>query len=150
MKKIVFFILLIPTLAKTQCIGGSCQRENSLFSPVFIVDNSFKYFQPSGFSGIGLYGGIWAGSLGFVVGGVDSKEADKKNARRDLTFGIMTRIHLFDENVQVIPFLNVGTNNYQDAGIRVGYKIGSGSYLSAMSSITMHYGMSVIVTISKN
>jgi hypothetical protein len=149
MKKILLLLLMSPVIAKSQCIGGSCEREGSKFSFTFQVDNSLRYYQPSGFSGIGVYAGVWAGSLGFVVGGVDSRSSTKFSARRDLTFGMMTRIHLFEDNLQLVPFFNVGTNNYQDAGLRIGYKVSQGIYAGVMTSLTMNYGITISATVHK-
>jgi len=90
---------------------------------------------------------FWVGSLGFTIGGVDSKQNSQVSARRDLVFGLMTRIRFLEEKLQAVPFLDVGTNNYQDLGLRLGYKIGRGTYLGAMSSLTMHYGLSLTVSV---
>lgn len=150
-KAITILFLLLSMYAKSQCIDGVCvgHGEGANISPVFLVDNSFKYFQPSGFAGIGIHAGVWVGTLGFTIGGVDSKMNSKSSARRELAFGLMTKIVFLQEKIQAIPFFNIGTNNYQDAGIRIGYKVGEGTYVGAMTSVTMHYGLSVTVAIDK-
>lgn len=153
MKNIIIIIVCFFCLkANSQCIDDVCfgHGDGAKVTANFLVDNSFKFYQPSGFAGIGIHAGIWVGSLGFTIGGIDSKLNSQTPASRELAFGLMTRILFFEEKIQAIPFLNIGSNNYQDAGLRIGYKIGRGTYLGAMTSVTMHYGLSLSVSIEKN
>lgn len=153
MKKLLIAILVMAAIqTKAQCIDGVCfgHGEGAKVTAAFLVDNSFKFYQPSGFAGIGIHAGVWVGSLGFTIGGIDSKLNSQTPARRELAFGLMTRIMFLEEKLQAVPFFNIGTNNYQDAGIRLGYKIGHGTYLGAMTSVTMHYGLSLTVSVERN
>lgn len=153
MKNILIAIMLLASIkSNAQCIGGVCYGpgEGAKITAAFIVDNSFKFYQPSGFAGIGIHAGVWVGSLGFTIGGIDSKKNTQSNARRDLAFSMMTRVRFLNEKIQAVPFFSVGTNNYQDVGLRLGYKIGRGTYLGAMSSINLHYGLSLTVSVESN
>lgn len=71
MKKLIFAILLLATIQSSaqQCYLGSCDLPK--VTAAVVVDNSFKYYQPSGFSGFGIHAGVWVGWLGFTIGGVE-------------------------------------------------------------------------------
>lgn len=154
MKKLIL-ILILFTITKTnaQCFNGFCVSKSGEGATIvgnFIVDNSLKYYQPSGFSGIGVHGGVWVNSLGFTIGGVDSKVSDKSSATRSLVFTMMARAKFFDEKIQFITFFAVGNNNYQDIGARIGYKIFPNTYAGAVFGHQMHYGLSLSVSLTKN
>ena len=146
-------MLLASIQSKSQCFNGFCVTKSGEGATIvgnFLVDNSLKYYQPSGFSGIGVHGGVWVNSLGFTIGGVDSRVSEKRNATRNLVFTMMARGHFFQEAVQVIPFFAVGNNNYQDIGVRIGYRIFPNTYAGTVFSYTMHYGISLSVSLTKN
>jgi len=59
MRNILFFFLIIYSIqSKSQCVDGICIRQGAPITAAFIVDNSFKFYQPSGFAGIGIHAGI--------------------------------------------------------------------------------------------
>lgn len=146
-------MLLAAIKSNAQCFNGFCVAKSGEGATIvgnFLVDNSLKYYQPSGFSGIGVHGGVWVNSLGFTIGGVDSRVSEKRNATRNLVFTMMARGHFFQESIQVIPFFAVGNDNYQDAGVRIGYRIFPNTYAGAVFSYTMRYGLSLSVSLTKN
>lgn len=153
MKTIIFCLaLLAATTTQAQCLGGLCKRpfgEGATITASMIVDNSFRYYQPSGFAGIGVHAGVWVNNMGFTLGYVESKVSEKANARRDLAFTMQARALFFEERIQAIPFFAVGSNNYQDAGLRVGYRIFNNTYVGLVGGYQMKYGLSVTVSTGK-
>lgn len=147
MKKVLFTLILLCAIqAHSQCIDGVCRREGASITASMIVDNSFRYYQPSGFAGIGVHAGVWAGSLGATIGYVESKANEKTAARRELAFTLQTKIMFLEERIQAVPFLAVGSNNYQDIGLRIGYKVYANTYIGIVGSYQMKYGLSVAVS----
>ena len=63
MKTIILAILLLASIpSKAQlCYLGSCEKPS--VTAAVIIDNSFKYYQPNGFSGFGIHAGVWIGWL---------------------------------------------------------------------------------------
>lgn len=148
MKKIILILLLFPLLSKSQsCYLGSCEK--SQVTAAVIIDNSFKYYEPTGFSGFGVHAGIWIDWLGFTIGGVESKVNAKTPATREAVFTMMGRYQILEDKIQVSPFFTIGTNNCQDVGIRVGYKVYNGIYVGAVGSRLMKYGLSIQVSVNR-
>lgn len=142
----MLFLILYCIQGKAQCFNNYCISKNGeerIITGVLNVDNSLKFYQPSGFAGIGIHVGAWFRNIGLTVGGVDSKVGDKYKATRCAVVTLMTRIVILDDKIQTIGFIAAGTNNYQDIGIRTGYKVGKGIYAGVMTSFTMKYGLSL-------
>lgn len=147
MKKVFFvFCLIIALQSKSQCVG-SCEPVK--VTAAVVIDNSFKYYGPTGFSGFGVHAGVWINWLGFTIGGVESKVNANTPATREAVFTMMGRYQLLEDKIQVSPFFSIGTNNCQDVGIRVGYKVYNGIYVGAVGSRLMKYGLSIQVSVNK-
>lgn len=136
-------VLLLPIFTWGQSVYSSEFTDKKVKLNVQI-DNSFKYYQPSGFSGIGVHAGIWIKDFGFTLGGADTKKNKLVNARRDLMVSVMQKFELND--FQFIPFYSVGTNKYFDLGLRIGYKVYEGIYIGGMSSLNLKYGLTISIT----
>lgn len=148
---------------KTNRIASETDEPNVTFG--FIGEYSLKYAHPSGFSGVSVYAGMWAGSdpnwpgIGLFIGYVESKWKDGQKlnsqgsvieqypATREAAFRLSIRQKLFKETVQVVPFFSVGTNNFQDIGILAGVKIQQGTYVNIFTSRMLHYGIGVTASI---
>lgn len=79
---------------------------------------------------------------------------NEKHKPRDNQFGITWcvkcgRYQFLEDKIQVSPFFSIGTNNCQDVGIRVGYKVFNGIYVGAIGSRLMKYGLSISVSVNK-
>jgi hypothetical protein len=152
MKKLITILLLLPLLSTAQsCVWGGGKSgggEPAKITANVQVDNSFKYYQPSGFSGIGIHAGVWFGNLGLTLGGTDTRRDYSVYARRDLVVSIMQRVLLFEERLQLMPFFSAGTNSYSDLGFRAGWKVYDGIYVGGMTSVNMKYGLSVSVSVN--
>ena len=148
MKTIILAILLLASIpSKAQlCYLGSCEKPS--VTAAVIIDNSFKYYQPNGFSGFGIHAGVWIGWLGFTLGGVESKVNSTTPATREAVFTMLGRYQFLNEKIQVSPFFSVGTNNCQDVGIRAGYRVYDGIYVGGVASRLMKYGVSVSVSVN--
>jgi hypothetical protein len=151
MKKILLILLLAATSQiNAQCWSGSQPFKAGIgpnITAALIVDKSLRYYQ-SGFSGLGVHAGIWIDGIGFTLGAVESKINKNTPATRELAFTILGRYTAFDEKIQFVPFFAVGSDNFQDVGIRVGYRIDDGVYLGLLASRTMQYGFSVAVSLN--
>ena len=154
MKKLLFAFMLLATIkSSAQCWTGSTpydkRGEGSQVTAAVIIDNSLHYWQPSGFGGFGLHAGVWIDWIGLTVGGVESKMSEKAIATRAATFSILGRYTAFEEKVQIVPFFTVGTDNFQDVGIRIGYRLFDGVYLGGVASRSMKYGLNFCVSVNK-
>ena len=149
MKKLLIILLLLPigTIAQS-CVWGDNSGEAPKITLNLQFENSFRYYQPSGFSGIGVHAGVWFGDLGITLGGAYTRKDESVFARRDVMVSIMQRILLFEERVQITPFFSAGTNNYSDIGCRIGYKIHNGVYVGGMTSVNMKYGLNVSISVN--
>lgn len=148
MKKLIFAILLLAlnkSIAQ-QCFRGSCGSPN--VTAAVIIDNSLRYYGPTGFSGFGVHAGVWVDWLGFTAGGVESKINAETIATREAVFTMLGRYTLANEKVQISPFFSVGTNNFQDIGIRAGWYILNSAYVGVVASRTMHYGITIMVSVN--
>jgi hypothetical protein len=155
MKQLILaFMLLVTVKSNAQCWGGTTPTKSygSGFSPnitaAVVIDKSMKYY-PSGFAGFGVHAGVWIDWLGFTVGGVESKVGEKSEARRDLVFTMSGRYKFIDDKLQISPYFAVGSNNYQDIGIRAGWYVLNSAYIGAFVGRTQHYGISIMVSLDK-
>jgi hypothetical protein len=148
MKNLLFAFMLLAIQSNAQCWKGSPRKASvgPKITASLIIDKSMKYY-PSGFSGFGVHTGVWIDWLGFTVGGVESKINDKSEARRDLVFTMYGRYNFIDDKLQISPYFSVGSNNYQDIGIRAGWYILNSAYVGAFIGRTQHYGISIMVSL---
>ena len=156
MKQLLLFLGLFAALNSSgQCWRGVTPTKNydavtPLVTGAVIVDKSFRYFPTSGFSGFGVHAGVWVGWLGFTLGGVESKLNEKTPATREAVFTMYGRYKFIDERLQVSPYFSVGSNNYQDIGLRVGWKVLNSAYIGGFCGRTNHYGLTVMVSLDPN
>lgn len=151
MKKLLFALLILVSFQSySQCWSGLTPFKSGYkpdITAAVVIDKSMRYYQ-SGFAGTGIHAGIWIDWLGFTVGGVESKMGIQSATTRDIVFTMLGRYWLLDDKIQVNPFFAVGSNNFQDVGIRAGYEIGDGIYLGGVFSRSMKYGINISVSIN--
>lgn len=148
MKKLLIVLLLFALKSNAQCWSGSSPMKaySPDITPAVIIDKSMHYY-PSGFAGTGVHVGIWINSIGFTLGGVESKI--RKEAARDFVFTMLGKYQVLDDKIQIVPFFSVGSDNFQDVGLRVGYKIMDGGYLGAVFSRSMDFGINFTISVNK-
>jgi len=154
MKKllIIAICITISVMAKAQCWLDKQPRESGYqgITAALTIDKSMRFYEPSGFSGTNIQAGIWIDWIGIPAGGVESKITSKSLATREAVVTILGRYWVFGDKIQVNPFFSVGTNNFQDIGVRAGYRIGDGIYLGAVASRSMKYGITVAVSVNRS
>lgn len=153
---LLFALVAIGTSAKSQKCWLANNRSESDEPNVTVgvlIDWSLKPLGRTGFTGLGVSVGMWAGSqpnwpnIGIFAGYIESKLNDSTLATREGAVTIAARLFLFDKKIQVVPSFAAGTHNYQDYALRVGYKINDGIYLGVMGGRMQHYGFSVTMSI---
>jgi hypothetical protein len=150
MKKLLVAIALIVLIktGKTQCFDSkSFSKNETTIAFGALVDWSLKYYQPSGFSGIGVHAGVWIDHIGVFGGFAESKLNSNTIATRELALTLATRYSFLKDRLVTSAFFAHGFHNYQDIGIRAGYDIwDNGIAVGAMTSRMMHFGISVMIT----
>ncbi len=151
MKKVLslFIALSFCAITYSQCGYGSKYEPTKVTAGV-IIDWSLKSYRLTGFSGIGVHGGIWADHIGLFAGYVESKLNDESVATREIAATIAIRYSFLDDRLVTSGYFSNGTHNYQDIGFRAGYDIwNNGIAVGAMVSRTMHYGLSIMISMKK-
>lgn len=150
MKKLT--ILLMSVLVASAAISQNCQpsgrnSDEPTITAAVVIDYSMKPLGASGFMGFGVQAGIWADHIGLFGGLVESKLNENTPAVRETAVTIAARYQFFEKKIQAVPFFTVGTNNYQDYGLRVGYKLNDGIYGGVSASRMIHYGVTVMISV---
>lgn len=153
--KILLFIasFTIVSLCSAQCGYGSNYKPTDI-NVGFILDWSLKQYEPSGFYGLGAGVGMWVDphstvvpALGIFAGYIESKLSPQTPATASGAVTLAIRYSFMEDRLATSAFFAAGTHNYQDYGLRVGYDIwNNGIAIGAMASRTMHYGLSLMIT----
>lgn len=143
--KLLLLLLLFPILSYSQ--------NEPILTGAFIGEYSVKPVGPTGYMGMAVQAGIWAGSepnwpnIGVMAGYVEYKANDTTPAHRSAVVTLALRMKLLKENLQISPYFSFLSDWHRDIGIRAGWKIQQGTYAGITISETMHLGIGVVMSI---
>ena len=148
MKKLILAALLF---ASSHIYGQYCgigfEKEEPYVTAGVMGDYSLRYFGKENFAGMNVSAGVWIDHVGIFAGYAVYKLREEWPIGKTGFITLAARYKVFDDHVQINPFVSVGLQKYEDVGIRLTYKLGSGQYLGIVASHTMHYGITTVWSI---
>jgi hypothetical protein len=145
MKKLIFLLLLIPTLSFSQ--------SKKYITPMAIFDVPLNYGL---FDGLSVNAGALFGDEKFVQIGVlvGYRQYQTPSSRYEPvyslgTFSFLWRVPL--NKMLIIPMFSYANKTYQDLSLRLGYSINKEktNFVHAFASTQMRFGVGVTIIVKK-